>query len=73
MLDTAEFPETETPRKVACIECGATIPPEDADEEAYSNGAADCGRIIGNAGNHCDDCYPRCYCPDCDPPDPFWR
>lgn len=60
MLEIAVFEETES-ETVDCQECGKENLPEFG---AYFNGSH-CGRYIGESGYYCDDCYPRCYCPDC--------
>lgn len=43
--------------------CGQTV---SVDDDNWSNGQAYCGRVIGDSGYFCDDCFPRCYCNDCD-------
>jgi hypothetical protein len=62
MLAVAIFEETEETTECAGG-CGTVIP---VDDDNYSSGdCRGCGRIIGEWGHHCDDCFPRCYNPAC--------
>jgi hypothetical protein len=68
MLAVAIFEETEETTDCAGIRCPEKVK---VDDDNYSNGIAYCGRWIGDDGYFCDDCFPRCYCQDCDS-DGYW-
>lgn len=61
MADVVEIADND--ETLVCLGCGKVIPIEDDFDTYWDQGRDD--HSIADSGNYCDDCFPRCYHPNC--------